>query len=349
MNSGSPPPQFWYALCASECQKLLKREVALRYPSLRFAYSRPGLVTFKGELEEDFSPRLARHSGQSWAALGPDGSMSLPRGVNFDSKYRVRLWSSTPSEGLSSVPQAARAELGAIAFSQIESAGLVLSDETDATPLDVVISSESAERPGVPLFWGLAQRLAGRAEILVPELAPPGAPSRAYSKLKEVMVHLGLTTGKSDTALELGAAPGGATLALLESGLDVIAVDPGQMDSALPTLAANLGQRYRHVRKKASALERSDLTAAEGPVTWLVSDINLAPPVAVAQLSHALALVKRSVRVLVITFKINDERALASVPTQLARLGQLTGATPICVHLPSHRCEFGVVLDLSEK
>jgi len=279
--------------------------------------------------------------------LGESEASSSPPRASLESRYRIRLWRSA-SEGLSSVPETESSELRALALSRIESVGLTVTDERGARPLDVVVSPGSLEQPAVSLFWGLAREARAKAEILVPELPPPDAPSRAYSKLKEVVSHLGLTTTRGETVLELGAAPGGASLALLEYGLNVLALDPAQMDPNMPLLAARLGSSYAHIAKKASALERADLKAAKSTVTWLVSDINLAPPVALTQLSHALALVKRTVKVIVVTFKINDERALLSVDTQLARLQELTGIAPICVHLPSHRCEFGVVLDLSK-
>ena len=57
--------------------------------------------------------------------------------------------------------------------------------------------------------------------------------SRAEFKLLEALETFGVTLPTSGRALDLGAAPGGWTRLLLEAGLDVVAVDPANIDPRL--------------------------------------------------------------------------------------------------------------------
>jgi len=135
-------------------------------------------------------------------------------------------------------------------------------------------------------------------------------------------------------------------MALLEQGMPVVAVDPGEMADTVRALAHERDVFYRAVQKKASSLDRTDLAGSPRAPSWLVCDINLAPPVALTQLAHAYGLVKRSVRTVIWTCKINDDKALETVPGVLRRLGDLTHGSPQVAHLPSHRREFSVVIQL---
>jgi 23S rRNA (cytidine2498-2'-O)-methyltransferase len=57
--------------------------------------------------------------------------------------------------------------------------------------------------------------------------------SRAEFKLLEALEVFGITLPSKGRALDLGAAPGGWTRLLLESGLHVVAVDPANLDARL--------------------------------------------------------------------------------------------------------------------
>jgi 23S rRNA (cytidine2498-2'-O)-methyltransferase len=344
VSSEPPEAHFWYALAAPECLNLVKKEVALRYPNLRLAYSRQGLLTFKGAVVGDFAPRLALHSGESFGQLAWSGAVDTSTARRLESGYRVRVWQPSLATGPFAPLDAEGEELRSRVLDRLDALGVRAEGGPGRKWLDVFLAPEGAS--AAPMWWGLRQEARGGQSLLAPELPPPEAPSRAYSKLREVVRHWALVPGEEEAALELGAAPGGASLALLELGLHLMAVDPGEMDARLPDFASQRQRRYQHVAKKASALDRSDLGGSRARVTWLVSDINLAPPVALTQLAHALSLVKKTVQVVIVTFKINDERALASVDTQLERLASLTGGTPVCAHLPSHRREFAAVVEL---
>lgn len=74
----------------------------------------------------------------------------------------------------------------------------------------------------------------------------PDQVSRSEFKLLEALVQFGLTLPEQGRALDLGAAPGGWTRILRRSGLDVTAVDPGDLDLRV---ASDPG--VRHIRTTA--------------------------------------------------------------------------------------------------
>jgi 23S rRNA (cytidine2498-2'-O)-methyltransferase len=67
--------------------------------------------------------------------------------------------------------------------------------------------------------------------------------SRAEFKLLEALEVFGVTLPSQGYALDLGAAPGGWTRLLLEAGLNVVAVDPANLDPRLTR-----GKRLEHYR-----------------------------------------------------------------------------------------------------
>jgi 23S rRNA (cytidine2498-2'-O)-methyltransferase len=98
--------------------------------------------------------------------------------------------------------------------------------------------------------------------------AVPGAPSRSSSKLTEALEVLrqsaGIEPAAGETAVDLGAAPGGWTLVMALRGVDVTAVDHGALD--LPP-AKNLKGKVTHL--KANGLKY----LPDEPVDWLCCDM----------------------------------------------------------------------------
>jgi 23S rRNA (cytidine2498-2'-O)-methyltransferase len=316
----------------------------MRYPALRLSYSRSGLITFKADdILPEFAPWLALTAGTSLGKLVADGTMETDSTFAFDRVIQCRRWFQnaegewevdTASPGLEELKQRLDSRLpGSPSRDGSERRGDQFLEFFDFDP-----GNSDA------VWLGLSPVIPGRALAPTRVVPPEAAPSRAYSKLVEIVSCLGLAPPRRKTVLELGAAPGGASLALLELGAHVIAVDPGDVAPGLWPYAEAQGLVYRHVSKKAASLDATDLAGLPAPIEWIVCDINLAPPVAMTQFRHALALAKKTARVLVVTFKINDQKALAKVPAELEQLKRVWGVAPEVVHLPSHRREFGVVV-----
>lgn len=319
---------FYFALFKPECLELLKRDVAARYPELRWSFSRPGFATFKGPPGVAFAPWLVLASGISIGKhLGDGQAQSRAREVQRPTaELPRRHWRFHPEQ-----------QTWCGAQKETSAGGASASPILNLITLDR--GSDAAE-----IWLGLSEEYPARTFVGAPRDVPANAPSRAYAKIVEVCAHWDIRWPPGEVVLELGAAPGGASIALLERGMHVLAVDPGEMAEGVRALATERGALYRPVQKKASHLDRADLAGLPSAPSWLVCDINLAPPVALTQLAHAYGLVKRSVHTLIWTCKINDDKALATVPAVLHRLGELTRGMPEVAHLPSHRREFSVVV-----
>jgi 23S rRNA (cytidine2498-2'-O)-methyltransferase len=92
-----------------------------------------------------------------------------------------------------------------------------------------------------------------------------GQVSRSEFKLLEALAAFDLSLPATGRALDLGAAPGGWTRVLRRAGLEVTAVDPGDLD---PRLSADAG--IRHVRALAQ-----ELRCRPGEFEVLVNDMRM--------------------------------------------------------------------------
>jgi 23S rRNA (cytidine2498-2'-O)-methyltransferase len=202
--------------------------------------------------------------------------------------------------------------------------------------LDVVV------HPGEAPFAGLHRHGEGRSRAPggTPEVQiPPLAPSRAYAKLREALELAGEAMRPGELAVELGSAPGGTTLAMLEQGTSVIGVDPGEMDPGVLAFTGPGGARVRHRKMPAGALAPAELPAR---IDWLVVDLNLAPPVALRYVARLLR-ARPPRRGALLTLKMNDAAALAAIPEHLAAVRAMGLPRVVARQLPANRSEITVI------
>jgi 23S rRNA (cytidine2498-2'-O)-methyltransferase len=160
---------------------------------------------------------------------------------------------------------------------------------------------------------------------------PAASPSRAYAKIEEAIAWAHLPVEKGQVAVEIGAAPGGAVLALARRGLEVWGVDTGDL---APAVLATPG--VHHLKMKVGALRWEELPER---VDWLLVDVNLAPQVALHEVGRLMPRLKKTLRGAVITLKLNDWTFIDELPTLVARIQQLGLPRVQLRHLPSNRRE----------
>ena len=99
----------------------------------------------------------------------------------------------------------------------------------------------------------------------------PGAPSRSYLKIEEALAVTGWRPAPRERVIDLGAAPGGWSYAMLKRGCRVLAVDNGPLKIA--DLDALPGQLH-HLREDGMRFRppRDWL-----PADWLLGDMLIAP------------------------------------------------------------------------
>lgn len=103
----------------------------------------------------------------------------------------------------------------------------------------------------------------------------PQAPSRSYLKIEEAFFRMNEWPRPGQRVVDLGAAPGGWTLAFAKRGCHVIAVDNGPLKLPAP------GPGWGSVEHRTTDGVTFQWPAGERPVDWLVADM-LVPPVQAA-------------------------------------------------------------------
>lgn len=138
--------------------------------------------------------------------------------------------------------------------------------------------------------------------------AGPEQVSRSEFKLEELLqlFPLGLDSRRAVVcALDLGASPGGWTRLLRTYGLEVVAVDPGDLDHRLRDDAG-----IRHVRTTAGRY----LQSADDQFDLVVNDMRMAPARSARVIVDAAPVLRRGGRV-VLTLKVTPRTARADLDT----------------------------------
>jgi 23S rRNA (cytidine2498-2'-O)-methyltransferase len=334
MTPASWQPQFVYAVCQHGAENVLKRELATRAPNLRPAFSRPGFVTFKladplAEPEKFSLPAVfARTSGFSLGSLTGERLhdlaaqvWELPDVQSFIAAFDVaglHVWQRderVPGErGFEPGPTvlADEAEEAIRELSPIESlrpaAAAGRSTPRNRWVLDVSLIEPNQWFVGCHRTTSRVASWPGG----VPDLElPEHAVSRAYLKMAEAMSWASLPMSRGERIVELGCAPGGASQALLDAGLEVIGVDPAEVDESV--LA---DPHFTHVRSRTVETSRKVFRH----VQWLAADMNVAPTFTLDAVEAVVNHPGISIRGMLLTLKLADWSLADELPAIVARV-----------------------------
>jgi 23S rRNA (cytidine2498-2'-O)-methyltransferase len=328
-------PGFVFAVCQHGAEGALKRELAARAPQLRPAFSRPGFVTFKldapcAEPEKFALPSaFARTSGFSLGSLQGDRLRELARDVWTLPEVTAAL-ASVDVAGLH-VWQRDERTPGDRGF---EPGPTALADEAEqaireAAPVEKLRATPAAGRSPTPRNrWVLDVALVEPGHWFVgchrttsrvacwPGGAPPlelpeYAVSRAYLKMAEALSWSSLPMVRGDRIVELGCAPGGASQALLDAGLEVIGVDPAEPDAVVLE-----HPRFTHLRARAGEASRKALRG----VQWLAADMNVAPQYTLDAVESVVRHPDLHIRGLLLTLKLPDWQLADELPSYVDRV-----------------------------
>ncbi|HZU95780.1 MAG TPA: SAM-dependent methyltransferase [Planctomycetota bacterium] len=340
-----PTSDFLFALCQRGAERALKREVSVTRPSLRPAYQRPGVVTFRSDApvtEDDrIDAVLARVSGLS---LGTERDLEVAcaRIAALEPPLRLHVIERDLFRADEAPPSHPEGELASATEDALRRAlPGVFHEGAVAQPGDLVLDVIVA--PGDPILLGLHRHTkdlsphpGGRYVYEV----PADAPSRAFRKTEEALAAFDLPVRAGDVALELGAAPGGGAYALARRGVTVLAVDPADMDSHVLAFEGPGGARVTHLRMTMDAVERRMLPERVG---WVLMDVNLAPQVALHAVARITALCRASLLGAIFTLKLNDWSFLDRVGDFVAAARTMGIVDPKVRQLPAHRQEIVLV------
>ena len=319
--------RFLFAAIQAGAERALKNEVALEHPELRFAFSRPGFVTFRlpesaGELE--LRSIFARTWGFSLGKIAGADDIELSRGtwrlvreqLPEQAVRHVHVWQrDRPLPGDESFDGAAEElarAVGARFVEQRPDLDIVPAVNAAAAIGELVLDCVLVE----PHEWWLGWHRAALPETrwpggVPPIVLPPRMISRAYLKIVEALEWSELPVEAGDRCVEVGSSPGGSCLALLERGLRVTGIDPAEMDAEV--LAH---PNFTHVRARAKDVKRGTFRDCR----WLVMDANVAPNYTLDTLDGVLTQAGARPEGLVLTLKLTDPALAEKLPAIAERL-----------------------------
>jgi 23S rRNA (cytidine2498-2'-O)-methyltransferase len=320
-------PSFIFITCQLGAEKAVKDELARRWPTMRFAFSRPGFLTFKTPPDRYLAPDFdlesvfARAYGFSLGKVTGQSEEQLAAAA-------WKLYGDRPCERIHAW-QRDLAEPGERGYEPGITPAAVAAWEalrrTWPGKRRLPAAWQEPARPGAwildciridPGQWWIgfhrAQAVPSRwPGGMLPLELPPQAVSRAWLKMEEALRWSQLPMTKGARCAELGSAPGGASQALLDRGLEVLGIDPAEMD---PGVLARPG--FRHIRRRALEVPRRDFRK----IRWLTADMNVAPEYTLDAVEAIVTHAEVHVRGMLLTLKLPDWKLAASLPDYLGRV-----------------------------
>lgn len=307
-DSSQLPIPFLFVCCQAGAEATLKSDVLREMPQWRFAFSRPGFVTFK--LPDESVPAVpqlksvfARTFGWSVGHVADDDVNAVCDLVAGNRFQHVHAWPRDPclpgDRGFLPGPTAETNEIGSRILTEARKRGLATEGaavnrqvKAGQTVLDCIVVD--------PKQWWIGQHTAscygqqwpgGVVSVAMPD---PMA-SRAYLKMDEALQWSRLPVEAGDACVEIGSAPGGSCQRLLELGMRVTGIDPSEMDEAVLK-----HPNFTHVRKRGSDLRRRDYRDFK----WLFADTNVAPKHTLDTVESIVTHDQTNIRGLLLTLKI---------------------------------------------
>lgn len=319
--------EFLFSLTNPGTEKALKLEVETMGLGWRLSYQRRGFVTFKSDAPFTMDSLAAE------VACARRLCLSLGKSTTRDEAV----------ERLGEVAVIHHAKFHDRKMQGVNK-GDPLVRPKDGDLIGTVVELGDGE------FWSGLHR---HGKFLSPDPAgdsgivmPARSPSRAWLKLEEATRFFDLKFTARDIVVELGCAPGGVVLALLDRGVSVIGVDPAKMaDVVMESAIANRDEAptakpwFHHCRKPAALASKRDL--GQG-VTWFMSDMNQSPEVVLKECARFCKMAP-SIRGALMTLKLTDPAQVADKPTWFAALREMGFKTIRLQQLAVHHKELALL------
>ena len=346
---------FLFVTCQAGAEVPLKAEIARRYRGFRFAFSRPGFVTFKipddirRDRQFDLKSVFARTWGFSidkvsgtdghelarsvWSVLTeryPSETLAEFRNIHVWERDRYLPGDNDFEPGVSPLAEEVAELLLETAPESQREPGLQLNEI--AAPEDRVLDVVLVE-PGEWWFgWHRAGSIQSTWPGGVPFIdVPDEIVSRTYLKMAEALQWSELPLEKGDACVEIGSAPGGSCQALLERGMTVTGVDPADMHESL---LAN--PYFTHLRARAKNLKRRMFS----DFRWLMSDASAVPNYTLDSVEAIIEHKSSKVDGLLLTLKLTDWNAAEHIPDFTKRVRSWGYAYVRARQLAHNRREF---------
>ena len=319
---------YMFVVCQVGAEAACKTELAAHHPELKFAFSRPGFLTFKisgptsvgavestnDEASSDDGPAtllstFARTFGHSLGRVtGTDAVEMIAQAIKLagDKQFdQLHVWqrdAALPGDrGFEPFTTPLAEEIGMLIQRELKKRGkgsceLNQIAEPGQKVLDVILVEPNEWWVG----WHAADSVHQRWPGGVPEIEDNGdVISRAYYKLAEALAWGRIKIEKQDLCVEIGSAPGGAAQLLLEKGALVIAVDPANLHESL-----SKHENLKHIKKRGRQVRKAEFAEAR----WLMVDVNVAPKFTLDTAEEIVQNARVNIRGMVLTLKMTDSK-----------------------------------------
>lgn len=319
--------EFVFALTNPGSEKALKLELEAMNLRWRPGYQRRGFVTFKADEHFSFDSLDEEIATARRLCLSLGKAATREAAVALLGETRIihhAQFADRKMQGMCGADMLGKPQLGEI--------------------IGTVVELGNSE------FWAGLHR---HAPFLSPDPAgdagipmPAESPSRAWLKLEEAVRFFDLKFTRKDIVVELGCAPGGVVLALINRGVPVIGVDPAKMADVV--LASAIAERqdapsdrpwFFQCRKPAALTSKRDL--GQG-VTWFMSDMNQSPEVVLKECARFCKMAP-SIHGVLITLKLTDILQVADKAQWFAALAEMGFKTLRLQQLSVHHKEFALL------
>ncbi|MDG2206821.1 MAG: SAM-dependent methyltransferase [Pirellulales bacterium] len=321
--------QFIFVTCQIGSEQIIKKNLVEK--GLRFAFSRPGFLTFKIphsqplfdslELNDPFVRSAGRCLGKVQGESDEQRALALwdqVADIPFD---RLHVWPRDRfaagqhhfNPGLNDGSRATEASLRQTAPATRSNLFENRCDKNLARRnervLDCIVVEADEWWVGAHFVDRWVQRWPGG--FWEPE-GEVEMISRAYLKMSEALAWLAWPIKAGQRCVELGCAPGGASQALLDCGMRVAGIDPAQVDPRVED-----HPEFQHIRKRSGDVRVRNFQEFQ----WLTADINLAPEKMLDEVERIVAHQANRVRGVILTAKLQDWNLADRIPKYLERIG----------------------------
>jgi 23S rRNA (cytidine2498-2'-O)-methyltransferase len=308
---------FIYTVVNIGSEKLLKEEMAEKYPNLRPAYSRPGFITFKN-CDEDIT-----YSSESVLYL------------TFARRYGISLGRFKSEEAEVKIGEVSEGRT----VHRFSSAGENFEGK-EGKPGQEIVDAITVGEDEIWIGISRGRRYTWKCCGADPKIEKPAeAPSRAYMKLEEAMKWTNYKMRERETVLELGSAPGGASYAFLNRGFKVYGVDTAKMSEVCLN-----HPNFTHIELPMQKLNDETLP---DDIDILACDINLSPEDIVIQLRRIYKL-RPTITKIFYTLKMTEDISRTNLQKYFNQIRSMGFRTLKSTQLPSNRSEIFVYAEREE-
>ena len=347
MNEATAPtktPTFAMLCCAHGAEHAVKESMAS--DGWRLAFSRPGFVTAKHDDQVELpSGIFVRTSSLSIGSVR--GTSAADNVAQLIDQLAQSVYADKQFDQLHVWPRD-RAAIGRFDFEpEIDEVSQAVAEtlhqslppkwlrcdranriaEPDELVLDVVLIDPSHWFFGVHTASTWPTRWPGAIQPIEPKYEPV---SRAYYKAAEAITWSGLNFQPGDRVVEIGSAPGGACGRLLELGLNVIGIDPAEMD---PRIAGH--PKFRHLRARAGDLPRKEYRG----VKWLLVDSNVRPEKTLVTVGNIVNHRHSELRGMILTMKIGNYQSASKIDEWVSKIQTWNPKSIRIRQLARNKCE----------